>query len=149
MRGKDFTLYSEWFHSNPFPHKFPVIRYYYYQHFPVTSLYPHPLQPLWGTRLHCLPPRHTISGGGGNVSMLDLKELCSLTPFLSFKKVLIYLFGCTGSKMQHAGSLILVAEYGIWFPDQGLNPVPLHWEWGVSATRPPGKSLNAFLKPPL
>ena len=45
--------------------------------------------------------------------MLDLKELCSLTPFLSFKKVLIYLFGCTGSKMQHAESLILVEEYGI------------------------------------
>ncbi|XP_059781364.1 rho GTPase-activating protein SYDE2 isoform X6 [Balaenoptera ricei] len=27
------------------------------------------------------------------------------------------------------------------FPDQGSNPGPLHWEHGVSATGPPGKSL--------
>ena len=81
--------------------------------------------------------------------MLDLKELCSLTPFLSFRKVLIYLFGYTGSKVQYAGSLILVAEYGIQFPDQGLIPAPLHWERGVSATRLSGKSLKALFKLPL
>lgn len=65
------------------------------------------------------------------MSMLDLKELCSLTPFLSFRKVLIYLFGYTGSKVQYAGSLILVAEYGIQFPDQELTQGPLHWKYGV------------------
>ena len=35
---------------------------------------------------------------------------------------------------------VLVAAYGIWFPDQGLNLGPLHWEPGVLATGPPGKS---------
>ena len=30
---------------------------------------------------------------------------------------------------------------GIYFPDQGLNPGPLHWEHGVLTTVPPGKSL--------
>ena len=42
----------------------------------------------------------------------------------------LFLFGCTA---WHAGS---------WFPDQGLNPCPLQWKWGVLITGPPGKSLN-------
>ena len=29
-------------------------------------------------------------------------------------------------------------------PDQGSNPVPLHWECRVLATEPPGKSLTFF-----
>ena len=36
---------------------------------------------------------------------------------------------------------------GMWdlnFPDQGLNLDPLHWERGVLATGPPGKSLNEY-----
>ena len=40
---------------------------------------------------------------------------------------------------------VLVAAYGISFPDQGLNPAPLHWELRVLATGLPGKSLNTFL----
>ena len=46
-----------------------------------------------------------------------------------------------------AGSLfiwlhqVLVAVCGILFSDQGLNLCPLHWEYGVLATGPPGKSL--------
>ena len=32
-----------------------------------------------------------------------------------------------------------VEACGFWFPDQGLNPDPLHWESGVLATEPPGK----------
>ena len=35
----------------------------------------------------------------------------------------------------------LVAACGIEFPDQGLNPRPLHWELGALATGPPGKYL--------
>ena len=31
-------------------------------------------------------------------------------------------------------------------PDQGSNPDPLHWEHGVLATGPPGKSLGVCLK---
>ena len=34
-----------------------------------------------------------------------------------------------------------VAAYGIQFPNQGSNPGSLHWEHGVLATGPPGKSL--------
>ena len=34
----------------------------------------------------------------------------------------------------------LVGACGIQFPDQGANPGPLHWEHGVLATGPPGKS---------
>ena len=41
---------------------------------------------------------------------------------------------------------ILVAAWGIQFPDQGLNPGPLHWEHRVLATGPPEKSLIFFLK---
>ena len=40
------------------------------------------------------------------------------------------------SLLQHAGSLVTACELltvacGIWFPDQGLNLGPLHWERGV------------------
>ena len=31
-------------------------------------------------------------------------------------------------------------------PCQGLNPGPLHWELGVLATGPPGKSHSLFFK---
>ena len=45
----------------------------------------------------------------------------------------------------HAGSLavpckLLVAGWGISFPDQGLNQGPVHWERRVLATGPPGSS---------
>ena len=35
---------------------------------------------------------------------------------------------------------LLAVACGIQFPNQGLNLGPLHWERGVLATRPPGKS---------
>ena len=41
--------------------------------------------------------------------------------------------------LRHVNSL--VAACGIWFPDQGLDLGPLHWEHGVLATGSPGKSL--------
>ena len=53
------------------------------------------------------------------------------TMFSSFKKKYLFLWL----------SQVLVAACGIQFPDQGLNPSPLHWELGVLATGPPGKSL--------
>ena len=37
------------------------------------------------------------------------------------------------------GLQLLVAARGIEFPDQGLDPGPLHGQHGVSATGPPGK----------
>ena len=39
-------------------------------------------------------------------------------------------------------SWVLVVTCGIQFPYQGANLGPLHWECGVLATGPPGKSLN-------
>ena len=54
--------------------------------------------------------------------------------FLSFRK---FIFGCT---TEHVGSLS---------PHQGSNPGPLHWEHGVLATGPPGKSPFFLLKPDL
>ena len=51
--------------------------------------------------------------------------------------------------MWHVGSLVtsgklLVEACGIKFPDQGLNPSPLHWELSVLATGPPGKVLGGL-----
>ena len=72
-------------------------------------------------------------------------------PFKTF--ICIYLSECaesqlqhTGSSLWHAGSLLvacklLAAAYGIQFSNQGSNSGPLHWEYGVLATGPPGKSL--------
>ena len=49
------------------------------------------------------------------------------------------------SLLEHAGSLVvacklLVGAYEIWFPDQGWNPAPLHWEYRILATGPRRKS---------
>ena len=38
----------------------------------------------------------------------------------------------------------LVAAGGILFPEQQLNPGPLHWELRVLAMGPPGKSLFLY-----
>ena len=64
----------------------------------------------------------------------------------SFKEIFIYLFIYTTvlghSQLQQEGSL--VAACRIQFPDQGMNPGPLHWENRVLTTGPPGKSLHQF-----
>ena len=45
---------------------------------------------------------------------------------------------------------VLAAAGRIQFPDQGVNPGPLHWEQGVLAIGPPKKSQYLlFLKPTL
>ena len=44
----------------------------------------------------------------------------------------MYLFDCA----------VLVAACGIYFPDQGLNSTPLHWEAGVLATGAQEKSYT-------
>ena len=44
-----------------------------------------------------------------------------------------------GLSCKHTGSLV-VAWGESQFPGQGLNLGPLHWERGVLATGPPGKS---------
>ena len=71
----------------------------------------------------------------------------SLGAYTSWKRTLkkyifIYLFA-PGFYLQHTNSLVVAC--GIQFPDQGSNPGPLHWEHGVPATGPPGKSQNHIL----
>ena len=58
-----------------------------------------------------------------------------------FKKYLLYLFGCTESWLPHVGSLVVAC--GILFLHQVSNPGPLHWQCGVLATGPPGKSHSS------
>ena len=48
--------------------------------------------------------------------------------------------GICDLQLPHANSQLQHA-CRIQFPDQGLNPGPLHWEHGVLPTGPPGKSL--------
>ena len=70
-----------------------------------------------------------------------------------FKKIFICLFGCgvlalacrIFFQLQQEESLVaacklLVAAYGIQFPNQAVNPGPPHWEGRILATGPPGKS---------
>ena len=49
-----------------------------------------------------------------------------------------------GLSCKHTGSLV-VAWGESQFPGQGLNLGPLHWERGVLATGPPGKSCSLLL----
>ena len=88
-------------------------------------------------------------------------------PAALFKKYFIYLFGCAGSQLRNKGSLIfvvcrifrsvwwhhvgflvvacklLVVVCDIQFPDWESNLGPLHWEPGVLAIGPPGKSHSS------
>ena len=53
--------------------------------------------------------------------------------------------------LQRVGSLTVVCELlvvacGIQFPDQESNSGPLHWEFGVLARGPPGKSQSDLKK---
>ena len=56
--------------------------------------------------------------------------------------IFIYLF-------IHLTASVLAVVCGTYFPDQGLNPGPLHWEHGILAIGPPRKSLPCFLLIPL
>ena len=72
-------------------------------------------------------------GGGGRTKS-----------YLFFKKG-IYL----AARGQLAGSLVqylnTVEACRTRFPDQGLNLGPLHWEHGILASGPPGKSPKSYL----
>lgn len=55
-----------------------------------------------------------------------------------------------GLQLRHTGSLVVAREIlavarGIRFPDQRSNPGPLHWDYGILTTGPPGKSLLVCL----
>ena len=52
------------------------------------------------------------------------------------------LLRCVGSLI--AACRLLVKACGIWLPDQGSNPGPLHWELGFLPTGPPGSPSLAI-----
>ena len=87
---------------------------------------------------------------------------CFLKSNAYLKRIICYyLFGCAWFQLWHVGSLVfvvacgifccgielLVAACGTYFPDEELNPGPLHWEHRALATGPPGKSPPSFLSP--
>ena len=101
-----------------------------------------------------------------DIDSLYLAEKYKLSTIYIYIYVYIYFFGCTGSQLWQAASLVaahwlvscstwtpqlrhgnsqLQHAHGIQFPDQGSNPGPLHWEHGVLSTAPPGKSLSTIL----
>jgi len=69
--------------------------------------------------------------------------------FLSF--FFKHLFGRAGSWSWHVWSSVPAYRLScsLWdqFPDRGSNPGALHWERGVLATRPPGKSQSRLVIP--
>ena len=71
---------------------------------------------------------------------------CSGFPLYVLFFFLIYLavlgLSCSMQDLFSCGMGTLSSACGIQFPDQALNPGPLHWERGVLATGPPGKSQD-------
>ena len=66
-------------------------------------------------------------------------EVCSTASFVVvIGKYLFTFLACARSWLQHTGSLVAACELLVVaeFPDQELNPDPLHWEAGVLATGP-------------
>ena len=64
---------------------------------------------------------HITRANAHGITLLDIIF------FFSF-----HLFGCAGSLIVHAESLVVAC--GIQFPNQGSNLGPLHWELGVPGT---------------
>ena len=54
-----------------------------------------------------------------------------------------FFFLVTACQLLVAVCELSCSMFRIYFPDQGSNPGPLHWEHGVSATGPQGSSLRA------
>ena len=83
------------------------------------------------------------SKGMVTLSIVPLKKIliylgalglsCSTQDFFFFARRIFLVVVCE----------LLVVACGTWFPDQGSNPGPLHWECGVLATGPSGKSLHS------
>ena len=70
----------------------------------------------------------------------DLLEKGMATHFNNFF-IFIVMYSFIGLyQVSSVACELLVAACGIWYPNQGLNQGPLHWEHGVLATGPPGKS---------
>ena len=57
----------------------------------------------------------------------------------------------TDFQLKVSESQVLVAACGKYFTNQGSNLRPLHWEYGILATGPPGMSqvLASLSNPPL
>jgi hypothetical protein len=64
-----------------------------------------------------------------------------ISPALASEFSFFNLFGCNFVEACEP----LVEACGIWFPDQKSNPGPLHWEHGVLAFGPPGKSQHHII----
>ena len=78
-----------------------------------------------------------------------MSQECNFLIFI-FIYFIIYLvvpgLSCITRNLLVAVCELLVAMYGILFPNQGSNPVPLNWEPGVLATRTTREvPWNAFL----
>ena len=86
-------------------------------------------------------------GGQGEESLFHLLhwQVDSLplhhlgNPYSIYICIIYMCVAAPGLMLRLVGSLV-VAVSGILFPDQGWNPGPLHWELGVLAPGPPGKS---------
>ena len=77
--------------------------------------------------------------------------MCKCTSVCGFLKMFIYLAAPSLSWRLARSSIfavackLLVGVCGIWSPDQGSNPEPLHWEHGVLATGPPSWEVPIML----
>ena len=85
-----------------------------------------------------------------DLQLQGLSEFTGLLIFLFLKKLFLFIWLGWTLVMVHwifscSMWILPVAASGIWFPDQGSNPGPLHWEHRVLATGPPGKSLFYYL----
>ena len=80
-----------------------------------------------------------------NIVYLKVVSGVNLSLFLiSFLLIYLAALSLTCGTQDLASSVavckLLVVTCGIQFPAKGLNPGLLHWEQGILATGPPGKS---------
>lgn len=95
--------------------------------------------------------RFTIQSRDSEISKVPMATVWNgYKPSAFIKKYIYLLFGCTGFWLQPAESLVVAR--GIYFPGQGVNQGPLHWEQGP--TGPTVKfqqalALNSWILQPL
>ena len=106
------------------------------------------VQPPWPSRCFCYP-LYSVSP---TVSYPCPRQplICILS--LQFFKKYLFIWLCQllvgARRIFIAAWEPLVVVCGIYFPDQELNSVLLHWERGVLAIVPPGKCMSLQLTLP-
>ena len=95
---------------------------------------PFPYPAIEGSVIQCIKKKKSLAVSWSSTQFSIVPDLQFMNTYMFFLSFFFFFFfdltpWCVG----------------ILFPNQGLNPHPLHWKRGVFTTGPPGKSHTFFI----